>query len=396
MKSGYAFILAALVLMSLGACAKKDNDELAHHHDHSHGHSHEHHAGDTHHDHDGDDEDEEGPDVIRLSPEVASRFGLKTEKSAVRDFSAVVKAGATVSASTEGISVVSAPTAGIVTISKGIDLGSEVRAGMVIATVKADAVSGGDANRVAKVELDAAKAELDRVETLYADRLVTLSEYNAAKAAYEHAKAAYSATAAAGRAMASAAGVITGIEARTGQFVEAGSPIATISSSDRLIVRAEVPIKSYRAVAGARDARAVLASDGSTLLLSELDGRRLDINSSVASTAGYVPVTFSVRNDGTLIPGQSVELFILGPSDRRMLAVPVSALYEQQGAFFVFEQLDEDCYRRLPVTIGANDGKYVEIASGLKGGENIVVTGVTAVRLAQTSGAVPEGHSHSH
>ena len=397
MKLRFLIMLAATFFLTLGSCAKKDNDELAHHHhdhDHDHGPSHEH-SGHNHDSGDTKEEDEEG-DVITLSPATAELFRLATEKAMPRPFSAVVKAGGSVEISAEGDAVVSAPTSGIVTIASGLNLGSEVKAGAVIATIKSDGITGGDVNKIAKVELDAAKAEFERVESLYADRLVTLSEYNSARAAYERAKAAFSAPASAGRASSPISGVVTSFDARTGQYVEAGAPIVSVSASSRLIVRVEVPVRSYRAIATARDARVVFPAGGGSILLSELDGKRLDLNSSAASAGGYVPVTFSVRNDGTLIPGQAVEVYILGPAVREALAVPKSALSEQQGTFFVFEQLDEDCYRKLPVTVGANDGEYVEITYGLSGGENIVSAGVTAVRLAQTAGAVPEGHTHSH
>lgn len=49
-----------------------------------------------------------------------------------------------------------------------------------MATVNAQAVAGGDSNAAAKAALDAAKRELDRLEPLHADRLVTDDVYNAA------------------------------------------------------------------------------------------------------------------------------------------------------------------------------------------------------------------------
>lgn len=371
-------MLGAALLLLTGGCRRHNNDELAHHH-------HEHGGG----------EEVEMSDEIHLAESVADRFGIVTEKAENRQMSAVVKVGAVVEPSAEGLAVVTAPAAGIVSLSPGIDLGAEVKAGAVVATVRADAVTGGDANRVAKVDLEAAKTEYERAASLYADRLITVSDYNAACAAYERAKAAYSATAATGRAASPITGVVTSIDARSGQYVEAGAPIANVAASTRLTIRANVPARQYRDVASARDARVSYGS-GRSVLLSELDGRRLDINSTAGSMAGYVPVTFSVRNDGSLIPGEAVDLYILGESDRTAISVPVTALSEQQGAFFVYQRLDEDCYRKLPVAVGSNDGRYVEVVAGLAGDEDIVVEGVTAVRLAETSGVVPEGHTHSH
>ena len=332
-----------------------------------------------------------------LKPEVAARFGVEADTAAYGPLWQVVKAGGTIIAASEGSAVVSAPTSGIVRLSAGINAGSTVRAGSTVATVKADGLSGGDANRAAKVELDAAKAELDRIEGLYADRLVTVSQLNAARAAYERARAAFSSRAASGAATSPISGVITGLNVQSGQYVSTGDPIATVVSSARLTLRADVPFKLYKDASGATDARIVVPYSGMTYTLSELDGHRTaNADQSAAAAGGYVPVTFTLRNDGTLIPGSAVEVYLLTAGSRRGVSVPREALVEQQGAFFVFQKLDEDCYRKLAVTVGATDGERVEITSGLKGGENIVTKGVTAVKLAGASGAVPAGHSHSH
>jgi multidrug efflux pump subunit AcrA (membrane-fusion protein) len=71
-------------------------------------------------------------------------------------------------------------------------------------------------------------------------------------------------------------------------------------------------------------------------------------------------------------------------------------LTEQQGVYFVYEKIDEEGYRKLPVTIGESDGKRVVIKSGLKGGEAIVTEGAMTVRLAESSGVAIEGHNHNH
>ena len=403
MKIHHICLMAALFALSTG-CHKEAN-ELAHHH-HNHGteahegHDHEHEGHDHEHEgHDHDHEHEAGEheaDVIVLNPAVADRMGVATDTAARRPFGQVVKVSGQILPSAEGSGVVSATTAGILTIAHNVNVGSEVRAGQLIGSVKAEGVSGGDLNRAAKVELDAAKAEFDRVEALYKDRLVTLAQYNSARAALDRARAAYSSSAASGRVVAPISGVITSLDARSGQFVDTGTPIATIASATRLTLKADVPFQTYKAVATASDARVVSPSTGVSVLLSDLGGHREAQNASAGASAGYVPMTFSFKNDGRLIPGSAVEVYLMGDQRHTALTVPASAVVEQQGDFFVFVRLDEDCYRKMPVKVGSSNGSDVEILSGLQGGEAVVSLGVTAVKLAQSSGNVPEGHSHSH
>lgn len=379
MKTISSLLLCAAVAISLAGC----NSAPAHDHDHDHAHAHGHEA-------------EAHPDgAIVLSPEMAQRFGVTTAKAAESEIGAVVKVGGTIEAASDAQGVVTATTSGIVTLGRGINVGSQVGAGNAVASIKADNVSGGDANRAAKAALDAAQAEYDRVKPLWDERLVTQAQYNAAVAELNRARAAFSASAATGRAVSPMAGVITSLAVQTGQYVEVGAVIATVSALKELTLTAQLPARHLAILSDFADARIVNPQTGQSTTLSALHGRRLNSNAS-AGASGYIPVVFTFANDGTWVPGSAVEVYLLGHGSRRALTVPVGALCEQQGSFFVFTRLDEDCYTKVPVSVGVNDGTQVEITSGLKGGEEVVVSGVTTVRLAESAGAIPEGHSHNH
>lgn len=393
--------LAAAAMCFTGGCKKADNSELAHHH-HDHegherhnneGHDHEHEGHD--HEHGGEEHENHGDGVITLSPEQAELFNVTASPAQMMPIGNVIKVGGTLTASTDGNAIVSAPIAGVVTYTAGINAGSEVRAGSTVATVKAGVVSGSGANDVAKAELEAARAELDRLKPLYEKRLVTQARYNEAVAVYERARAAYSAPAAGGRAASPISGVIVSVDAASGAFVEAGAPLATVASASGLTLRADLPVRYSSSLADIVDARIVDPSNGHSITISSAGGRRLG-NSQAAASAGYIPVTFSVPNDGSLVPGTAVEVYLIGKGDKPELTVPASAVYEQQGDYCVFVKLDEDCYRKMPVTVGASDGKNIVILSGLHEGDLVIDNGVTTVRLAGASGAVPAGHSHSH
>ena len=111
---------------------------------------------------------------------------------------------------------------------------------------------------------------------------------------------------------------------------------------------------------------------------------------------GYIPVYFSFDNSGDIAPGTAADVYLIGSSKAEAITVPVSALSEQMGETFVYIKEDEHGYEKSPVKIGRNDGKRVEILSGVEAGDSVVVKGVTFVKLAETSTVVPEGHSHSH
>ncbi len=378
-------LLAGMVAVSMSGChGKSGHDALEHSHNHNHAEK-------------SDAHDEEGNDEIVLSPAIAERMGVSTETAAPGKFHEVIKVSGTIMESPDGGSVVTAPTAGVVTLSPGISVGSNVGRGATIARVNPSAVSGGNPNLAAKASLDAAKRELDRLTPLYKEKIVTASEYNSAVRAYEEAKASYSGAAASGRAVAVTGGVITALNVTQGQYVDAGAPIATISGGKSLVLQADLPERYYGSVASVSDARVKLPYVADVVTVSESGGSKMATPAALTATKpGYVPVYFSLTNDGKLIPGSGVEVYLLGNALNDVVTVPIDALSEQQGNLFVYERLDEECYRKVPVTIGASDGQRVVVASGLKGGEQIVAKGTTSVRLAESSGVVPEGHSHNH
>ncbi len=114
----------------------------------------------------------------------------------------------------------------------------------------------------------------------------------------------------------------------------------------------------------------------------------------VADRAGYLPVYFSFDNNGKAVPGAFAEVYLVGTPRHNVISVPAEAISEQQGTLFVYVRLDEECYEKRPVITGQSDGVNVEIVSGLNPGEDVVTAGMTFVKLAETTGVVPEGHHH--
>ncbi len=398
----YIFLLSAALCLYFSGCGSNNKDELSHHHNHqtsSHDHEHDH-EHEHEHEHKAEKNDEgktDSHDEITLSPEMAERFGVATETVVVSPFYDALKVSGEILPSPTDAAVLVAPTAGIVHFSRGIEPGSKITAGTAIAHVSASEVTGGDRDKAARAALDAAKRELDRITPLYDERLVTASEYNAALRDYETAKAAYSPSASAGTIKSPISGIITSIDVRQGQYVEAGAQIASVSSSVRLTLRADVPQRYFSRVPSFADALVSLPYSDETVALGEIGGRRTATADNVtSSTPGYIPVYFSFDNNGQFLPGAGVDVYLRSADADELISVPLSALSEQQGQFYVFVRLDDECYRKTLVTTGRNNGERIEIKSGLKPGENVVVAGTTTVRISEASGTVPEGHSHNH
>jgi RND family efflux transporter MFP subunit len=379
------FTIGLALTWGMTSCGSNAKDELAHGHDHAHEHNHEGHEGHNH-----------GGEEITVEPEIAERFGVKTETAKPGTFNEIIKVSGQILETTDGSGVVSAPTAGIVHFTGGIQAGKQVSQGMTIATVSAQNMSGGDANRAQLAALNAAKAEMERLKPLHDNGIVSTAEYNRAVAAYETARASYSPSAASGRAASPINGVITDILVSQGQYVEAGAPIATISASQKLTLRADLPDRYYSLRSSITGANVQPNYSDQVIDLSTLGASLISGAGKSSSQPGYIPIYFTFNNDGTFIPGSMVEVYLIGASRDNVISVPVTALSEQQGDHFVYIKLDEEGYVKAPVKLGTRDGVRVEILDGVHAGDQVVVQGTTTVRLAETSSVVPEGHSHNH
>lgn len=398
------FLKTAILFTAIGlwGCGQH-NDELSHGHSHSHEHhsdseSGHHHDGEDEHDHDGEHgEEHHDASEIVLEPETAAKFGVVTDTISHGAFNEVIRVTGQILDTPGSASVISAPTAGIVKYAAGMQPGKTVGAGTTVATISASGISGGDSNAADRTAMLMAEKELNRLKPLYEEGIVSAKDYNAAQQAYELAKAQYSPAAASGTAKAISGGVIAQILVPNGQYVEAGTPIATVSASKRLTLRADVPDRYHGQLPLVSNARIRLPYSEETMDLAEHGGTKVTVGQPAArESAGYIPVYFSFDNNGQALTQTLVDVYLIGASRYGVIAVPTEAVTEQQGKKFVYVQLDEECYEKRPVTTGASDGKRIEIKSGLEGNETVVVKGATAIRLAETSSVVPEGHSHSH
>lgn len=352
----------------------------------------------AHHHEAGEEEEHHrhGAGEIVLEPEEAARFGVEVERIEAGSFQGSLRVAGEILPSTSDQSVASAPTSGIITFNAAATAGTRVAAGQILGQVRADDVSGGDANRAARAALESAQRELDRITPLLAEGLVTRREYNEALAAVEAARAAYSPAAASGDVKAPRAGVITGVDASNGEFVATGQALVTIAGNTSLTLRALLPA-SQAAFLSSISGAVISGHDGTVVDISEYGGRKLSSDAAAAAqTPGYIPVFFSFDSSAPVLPGSGTEVYLRGASREGVIAIPAEALVEQMGQKFVFVRHGDHAYIKKPVTTGDSDGRRTEITSGIEPGEDVVVSGATFVRLAEQATVAPEGHSHNH
>lgn len=87
--------------------------------------------------------------------------------------------------------------------------------------------------------------------------------------------------------------------------------------------------------------------------------------------------------NGVLIPGGIVGVIVERGKPRTALLVPQSAVLLDQAGHYVMLVDDAKKVEQRRVTTGSEQGRDVEVASGLREGELVIVDGIQKVRPGQ-------------
>lgn len=360
------------------------------------------HANEAAHSHaePGEQDHAHSSDEIVFTPEQAARAGLQTDTLQPADFSEVLEVSGRLLPVQGAEATVTATMDGIVRLSSvSLTDGREVSAGTALLQISSAEMADGNPAAAAQAELSAARLGLERAESLAKDQIIPRKELEEARRRFEVAESTARSlgTARQVRTVVSPfKGFVRNLLVKEGDHVTAGQPLLTVSQNRRIQLRADVPERYADRLGQIRSAHFRIASGRSDSLyvLDRMQGRLLSAGQSLSAGDYFIPVTFELDNQGHWVTGSIVQVYLLGRTRSGVLSVPVEALAEGQGLYFVYLQTSDHTYRRQEVRIGATDGSRVEILSGLHAGDRVVTRGTTQVRLAANASVAPEGHKH--
>lgn len=375
------WIMAALGLCVLGAC----NSHSEEGHD-EHGHAAE--------------EAAHGGNEIVLTPARAKAAGVEVSEVKPGTFHQVIQASGQVMTAQGDERVAVATVAGVVSFRNRVVEGMSVAQGTPLVVISSKELAEGDPVQKARVAYEVARKEYERMAKLVGDKIVSEKAFQQARQAYENARIAYEAVArnhsGDGQTVTSPmAGYVKSLLVKEGDYVSVGQPLVSITQNRRLYLRANVSERYYPALKGIVSANFRTPYNERVYDLKALNGRLLSYGKTPGDNSYYLPVTFEFDNKGDIIPGSYVEVFLLANPLEDVICLPESALTEEQGSYFVYRQVDAECYEKQLVTVGASDGEQVQILSGVQPGEHIVTHGAYQVKLASASNAIPP-HTHEH
>lgn len=358
----------------------------------------------SHEGHEGDSEsvDHGHGDEIVFTAHQAEHAGLLLEKVEPGVFSSVVWTGGRIRLPRGEEQIVVATSQGVLSFADvSLTEGASVVRGRVIAEISARGLQDGDPAEKAHIALETARKAFERAEELVKSQIISRREFDETRMRYESARAAHAGLA--GRhgeggvsVLSPLSGFVKRIVAGEGSFVNVGDPILVISENKSLQLVADVPQRELAGLRSVSSANFRLAYSDSVFSISRMGGRLVSYGRSLELGSDYVPVTFEFDNRGDFVPGAYAEVCLLSTPREGVISVPVGALTEQQGLFYVYVKVEgEDCYLRREVCLGQSDGLRVEVLKGLVPGESVVVRGAMQVRLAGLAGSIPE-HRHNH
>ncbi|WP_415253968.1 efflux RND transporter periplasmic adaptor subunit [Thermomonas sp.] len=259
------------------------------------------------------------------------------------------------------------------------DVGDTVRAGQPLMQLDTERAS---------LQLVQARAQMLNLEANYArarklveQQMVSANDLDQIKYELEQARARYSALKLE-LSYATITAPISGvISARRtawspGNMIQIGQNVVEIVDSALLEAQLLVP---------EREIGRIKAGQEITLLADALPGKTFAgkvfvVSPTVDASSGTVPVICRFENkSGELMPGMYGRISVNYDNRADALAIPRAALLEDGGEPAVYVVRGEKV-ARVTLTLGYNDGPWVEVREGLKDGDQVVVAGKAALR----------------
>ena len=407
-------------------CSSHDHNHDAHAgHSHDHAHSHDAHVGHSHdeaghdcgsHDHSHDapvvfsdfthvafgSETAGAADDVAFTKEQSWKIDFATAVVEKQNFGGAVKVVAKVVATPQDFTTIVATTSGKVQFVGNVVEGKDVVAGEPLFYLEGGDVTDNDAAvKYAEAESNylLAKSDYERKKLLFNDMVVSERELEAAEALYKQTEARYKSLNRSfgnGKVTLKAVknGYIASLLVSNGDYVEPGTPIATVQCNGNYNIVAELPVRFAPQLRNIADVNIVLPT-GEAFSMNAAGGSVVAVGSA-ANGCNMLPLTISAGAIDGVVPGSIVTLYITSVSDTKAVVVPRTALVEEMGNFFVFVQNNPISFEKRTVEVGATDGIMVQVLDGVAAGERVVTKGAVSLKLSQGAAALDPHAGHVH
>ena len=162
-------------------------------------------------------------------------------------------------------------------------------------------------------------------------------------------------------------GVVQEKRTSVGEYLAAGTPIINLVRMDPLRLRAEVPEREAHNVKQGLQVRVTV--EGDTNVYTGIIAR---LSPSITEQSRILIVEAEVHNNGRLRPGSFARADIVADVRSLSPAVPANAIVSFAGIDKIVT-IEEGKALEKPVTLGRHAGDWVEVLSGVKTGDTVIV-----------------------
>lgn len=284
-----------------------------------------------------------------------------------------------------------------------------VRKGQELAVLQSAVIGKARGESItAQARLDLATQTLERKRRLAAENIVPAREVQEAEAAAATAEAEVRASRAGLRALGASDessdsselvlrspidGTVIERAAIQGQMADPAQPLFRIGDMSKLWL----VVHAFE-----RDAVRLTPGSAARVSFAALPGRAFAgnvtlIGKQVDAGSRTIPVRIEIANSEQLLrPGMSATAWVpVGKISEKVIAVPVAALQRLENEWLVFVPTGRDTFEMRPVGRGRDLGTEIEIVSGLKAGERVVIEGAFLLK-AEAEKARSETSEHEH
>lgn len=347
-------------------------------------------------------EGEEGDEGISYLKEQQWKVEFETAPATIREVKHSIHTVAEVTPRGDAFAEVSAPAAGIVRAGSSasiVAVGTSVRAGQRLVALTPP-LEGANSWTEQRLAFERSRQEFERAERLLQRDAISKREYEQLRQEYLVRKAGFDAL---GNATDSTllevrspiSGVISAVHAQPGQTVSAGQPLVTVADPDRVWLKVSVFEKDFYTLGTPSGIYLTVPGLDTGIVFDGTDVRLVSSGAMLDPQTRTVPLIMGVSNRGNLLKiGQTLPGELLNGVSQKALAVPETALFDEEAQQVLFVHTSGETFEKRVVKTGNHDRGWIAILDGLAEGERVVTRGGYMVKLASTTAAI--GHPHAH
>lgn len=255
-----------------------------------------------------------------------------------------------------------------------VSAGESVRAGQSLLLATATANSRLELTR-ARNELQFSEQELARVSALRQQQLATNAELAAARQGHDNARAALASIVVRlgnrnGEIRAENEGLVASVDVQQGDIVAAGAPLLHLADRAGLRVRLGIEPTDFVRVKEGQSVAVTSVYDAHITTR----GRVVKLVKLVDPQTRLAEALIDVEPVDGLLPGSAVRAAIELQDRPQVLAVALAAVLYEGTRPYVY-LIEKEKARRTWVTLGQVNDDRIEILSGAKAGDQVVVEG---------------------